>query len=54
MLYLRSRPVGALVLAVTLTLAGLHSHASTAPGGVTEGSPAPRNLQWITCPDIPL
>jgi hypothetical protein len=53
MLCLRKGPVGALLLAATLTLAGLHPHAGAAPGGVVEASPARRGLQWIPCPDIP-
>jgi pimeloyl-ACP methyl ester carboxylesterase len=46
-------PVGALLLAVALTLAGLQPRAGAAPSDVAVAAPVPQALQWAPCPDIP-
>ncbi|MGG7377275.1 hypothetical protein ACQ7B2_00190, partial [Escherichia coli] len=46
-------PVAPVVLALTLTLAGLQPRAGAAPSGAVNASPAPQALQWSPCPDVP-
>src|SRR4051812_29416925 len=50
---LRRVLVGAGLLAATLTLAGLQPRARAAPGGGVEAAPAPQDLRWSACPDVP-
>jgi pimeloyl-ACP methyl ester carboxylesterase len=52
MRHLRTVPVGAVLLAATLTLAGPQPRAGAAPGGGVEASPAPQDLSWSACTDI--
>jgi pimeloyl-ACP methyl ester carboxylesterase len=44
---------GALVVALSLTLFGLHPAAGAAPSGAVEAASSPQVLQWTACPDIP-
>src|SRR5215831_17545956 len=44
---------GALLVAVGLTLFGLHPAAGAAPSGAVDTASAPQALPWTACPDIP-
>jgi hypothetical protein len=50
---LRTVPVGAVLLALTLTLAGLQPRAGAAPSSAVDASPPPQALRWTPCPDLP-
>jgi pimeloyl-ACP methyl ester carboxylesterase len=45
--------VGAVLLALTLPLAGLQPRAGAAPSDAVEVSPGPQALPWSPCPDVP-
>jgi pimeloyl-ACP methyl ester carboxylesterase len=45
--------VDAVLFAATLTLAGLQPRAGTAPSGGVQASPAPQDLRWAACSDVP-
>jgi len=45
--------VGALLVAVGLTLFGLHPAVGAAPSGAVDAASAPQALHWTACPNIP-